>query len=297
MTRKKRWKRNALRSLAVVGHLLLLPLWCRLRRKLFGEECRVLTYHSIGDLRNHETNLPATTLHCHLQWLRGYTRVVALGDICSGKWRDDRGGRGVAVCLTFDDGYADNLHAAKRALAEFGVPATCFVAAAYVGTDRRLPHDAEDGSEATRMLTWDEIRELDDTLVDVGSHGMEHVRFAQLDEDKAHRELVDSKLRLEGELGHAVRAFSFPYGRRDDFAPGHVEAARRAGYEVVASAIYGWNRAGDMSRCIRRIGIDSSDTMFTFASKINGALDLLALAETRPARRLVRLLNRLLAPS
>ena len=73
--------------------------------------------------------------------------------------------------------------------------------------------------------------------------------------------------------------------------------ARRAGYGVIASAMYGWNRAGDTESVVRRIGIESSDTMFTFAAKIGGALDLLVLGETRLARRLVRLFNRLLGAS
>lgn len=50
------------------------------------------------------------------------------------------GGKDV-VAVTLDDGYADNHAHALPVLASMRVPATVFVPTAYVGTERRLPHD------------------------------------------------------------------------------------------------------------------------------------------------------------
>jgi peptidoglycan/xylan/chitin deacetylase (PgdA/CDA1 family) len=42
------------------------------------------------------------------------------------------------VALTFDDGYADNLYAAKPLLEKFNIPATMFVASGHIGHEREF---------------------------------------------------------------------------------------------------------------------------------------------------------------
>ncbi|MBF2004217.1 MAG: polysaccharide deacetylase family protein [Chlorogloeopsis fritschii C42_A2020_084] len=51
-----------------------------------------------------------------------------------------------AVVVTFDDGYADNLHNAKPLLEEYNTPATVFVSTGYIGKEREF--------------WWDELERL-----------------------------------------------------------------------------------------------------------------------------------------
>ena len=62
--------------------------------------------------------------------------------------------------VTFDDGYADNLHTAAPILEERGIPATFFITTGFIGTDLLYPADAFDG-----LFDWVEAgNELPNTL-------------------------------------------------------------------------------------------------------------------------------------
>ena len=51
--------------------------------------------------------------------------------------------------VTFDDGYADNLHTALPILQELGIPATFFISTGFIGTEYLYPPDALDAYFST----------------------------------------------------------------------------------------------------------------------------------------------------
>ncbi len=69
----------------------------------------------------------------HLAALSRMADIVPLSTLTS-RLRAGRRGRPV-VAITFDDGYADNLHMALPLLERYGVPATVFVTTGLIGTD------------------------------------------------------------------------------------------------------------------------------------------------------------------
>ncbi len=55
--------------------------------------------------------------------------------------------------VTFDDGYADNLHTALPILQELGIPATFFISTGFIGTEYLYPPDALDAYFSTEPPT------------------------------------------------------------------------------------------------------------------------------------------------
>ena len=72
----------------------------------------------------------------HLQVLKTIANPISLQDLIEAK--SDRELPPRPVCITFDDGYADNLYAAKPALESYRVPGTVFITTGYIGMPENL---------------------------------------------------------------------------------------------------------------------------------------------------------------
>ena len=106
----------------------------------------ILIYHRVAEAGVDPWALGVTPVHFaqHLQVLNTIANPVSLRDLVNAK--SDRELPPRPVCITFDDGYADNLYAAKGALEAHRAPATVFVTTGYVGVQENL--------------WWDELAEL-----------------------------------------------------------------------------------------------------------------------------------------
>jgi glycosyltransferase involved in cell wall biosynthesis/peptidoglycan/xylan/chitin deacetylase (PgdA/CDA1 family) len=180
------------------------------------------------------------------------------------------------VCVTFDDGYRDNLLAAAPVLAEFDIPATIFVPSRIIDGDVSF-HWYEDPPPA---LSWSEVGELiAGGLVDVQSHTLTHPLLPQVDAQRSHEEIAGSKHAIEAHVPYALTSFCYPaglYGARE------VEFVRGAGYAAAVTTNPGVNSGGGELLELRRTLVYGADDTRMFRAKLDGLLD----GETRLRRGL-----------
>jgi peptidoglycan/xylan/chitin deacetylase (PgdA/CDA1 family) len=111
------------------------------------------------------------------------------------------------------------------------------------------------------FLSWDEVRTVADSGVDIGAHGQTHRRLSWLSEAEQRQELERSKAILQTHLNREILAIAYPYGWAGAFDATTERLARGAGYRVAFSAGEGVNRAGRTNPfAIRRIGIGFADS-------------------------------------
>ncbi|MEW6165075.1 MAG: polysaccharide deacetylase family protein [Pseudomonadota bacterium] len=166
--------------------------------------------------------------------------------------------RGNRYLLTFDDGNVSDYEIVLPILTRMDCIATFFIVVEKIGT----PHH----------LSWPQVRELHDAGMTIGSHSLSHPDMRKLDPSGQRRELLDSRLRIEHELGVAVTSFSFPFGKFNDNL---IRLARDAGYSVI---------------CTSRHGVASFMTSPLPRNSINGSMSWSVVSRTLRAASATRIM-------
>jgi len=81
------------------------------------------------------------------------------------------------VVLTFDDGLASHLHVVAPLLKKYGFGGSFYITGKWVGTGTirvGRPFKGPRRAFSKRVLTWEEVKELDQMGLEVGSHNWEH---------------------------------------------------------------------------------------------------------------------------
>ena len=161
----------------------------------------------------------------------GY-RVISLADACRALF-STQALAGHAVVLSFDDGYENFAAEALPMLQEFGYPSVLFAVSGMLG---RRAAWLSDSGEKPVLLSGQQLCELREARVEIGSHSVSHPRLSRLDPQQAWHEIADSKAALEDVLGAAVDFFAYPYG---DYSPAVRDAVARAGYQAAVTCSRG----------------------------------------------------------
>jgi poly-beta-1,6-N-acetyl-D-glucosamine N-deacetylase len=123
------------------------------------------------------------------------------------------------VLITLDDGYAGHYEHVLPLLQKYQVPAIFFV----------FPGKVDGEVVGRSTLTWAQLKTMAaDPLVTIASHSVTHPPdLRELSDEDLVYEVVESKRRLESELGIPIRYFSYPTGHYDERV---AQAVADAGY-------------------------------------------------------------------
>lgn len=107
----------------------------------------------------------------------------------------------IQTSFTFDDGTIDHYDVAAPTLEKYGYRGLFSIIPVRVGT--------------TGYMNWDQIRDLDKRGHIIGSHTMNHCNLRELllssGEDAVIKEIKESKVAIERELGHQVKFLCLPH--------------------------------------------------------------------------------------
>jgi peptidoglycan/xylan/chitin deacetylase (PgdA/CDA1 family) len=171
------------------------------------------------------------------------------------------------VQLTFDDGNSSDVSVALPELIQRGLRAHFFVCPARFGTPEFVDeHD---------------VRELRRAGMSLGSHGMDHVQWRNLERSAIDREIVQAKDVLEDALQAPVETAACPFGAYDRRT---LTALRAAGFERIYTSDGG--RTNETDWLVPRNTVHRSDSAESIERMLNGSGSAASLV--RRAKRWIK---------
>ena len=143
------------------------------------------------------------------------------------------------IAITFDDGYRALRDHAFPVLEAHGFTATCFVITGYAGKLNRW--DVAYGGRRFAHLAWRDMRRWQSRGITFASHTVTHPRLTWMGEERASRELTESRHEMTRALDDAPRAVSYPFGAGSSR---EYALARDAGYDMGFTLAASWG--GDL---------------------------------------------------
>jgi peptidoglycan/xylan/chitin deacetylase (PgdA/CDA1 family) len=147
-----------------------------------------------------------------------------------------------------------------------------------------VEHAPETSRVDWRLASWEQLRSLDRSILEIGAHTKTHPCCNRLtSDDEIHEEVVESKLKIEREIGAAVEHFAYPFGAYNDAVR---DAVKQAGYSSAVSILSGFNDRETDRYLLKRICV--REEMLMFKAGISGCADAVLAIRNRLARLIRR---------
>lgn len=262
----------------VPGLSLIVIIWFSTRyawwrRPVTWKFPRVLMYHMVRDhrpgARFNKLRVPPSRFEAQIAWLarEGFTFVSA-SRLTSSEPLPEK-----CVCLTFDDGYRDNLLAADPVLEKYKACATLYLVTDREGgwSSKKKAHHADDELQSEPKLSDKEVRKmLASGRWELGAHTTSHANLMALKAEEAREEISAPRIEMEKLFEHRPATFAYPFGL---FDATHPPMLAEAGYQGAVTTEPGIapHPAPDPME-IPRVKISGKDSLFSFILRIRGGM-------------------------
>ncbi len=235
---------------------------------------RVLMYHMVSPHRPgakfNGLRVTPGRFAAQLDWLRrnGW-QFFTVGELWE-RW-DELPAKSVAI--TFDDGYADNLHNALPILEKYDAKATIYMVVDRHERDwstaKKAHHNTGELAREPKLSDEELQRLVASGRIEIGSHTLTHINMATTSAADKRRELAESRSRLQAQTRQAVASFAYPFGI---YGEEDVALAREAGYTTAVTTLDGIDartpRPDPLQ--LKRIKVSGKDNLLAFTMRMRG---------------------------
>lgn len=227
----------------------------------------ILLFHSVGD---DKYSLPVDRFESYISYLAEHATVVSLETLL---WGDRSNNCRLTCAITWDDGYASVHDSALAILRRYKFPATIYLSVGVIKKGYAVNSDGDPGLyPGLRMLTWEQIAELQSFGLTLGSHLVHHLDLTRLSRARAMAELCSSRKMIEEHTNRDCLDFAYPWGRATQR---NAQWVREAGFRSAVTALHGPVPARYDPMLIPRVDIRRDYNLDDFEAILSGDWDYL----------------------
>ena len=227
----------------------------------------ILMYHNVDEKAGFNT-VSAENFERQLRYVQQHRQLTDMDTYVRECRTNSR-----AATVTFDDAYACIITHVLPVIQELDIPITVFVPVSFIGKYNEWDENLSDYKKIN-ILSWDEIEKLSpNPLITFGSHGMNHISFANLSKNQIESELKESKEILETHLQRKVDYFAFPYGQRKDFGCASPELLQEIGYKAAMTTLWKRNNLNENPYRLHRVEVRPTDSPEDFQRFVSQKVD------------------------
>lgn len=108
-----------------------------------------------------------------------------------------------SIILTFDDGYLNNKEYLLPLLKKYNLKAAIFIPTSFI----------EHGYAHHKLMTYDDLRNLDESLIEIGLHSDAHRNFREMTADEVLSDLKTNMQKLDNQKIKCSKVLAYPYGK------------------------------------------------------------------------------------
>jgi peptidoglycan/xylan/chitin deacetylase (PgdA/CDA1 family) len=241
----------------------------------------ILLFHSIG---NDKYSLPVDRFETYIHYLAEHAMVVSLETLLKGRLSHRQG---LTCTITWDDGYSSVHEWALPILKRYNFPATLYLNVGVINRESPISSDDDPGLyPGLRMLTWQQVADLESCGFTLGSHLVHHLDLTSLSRATAMAELRLSRITIEKQANSACLDFAYPWGRASRRT---AQWVREAGFRSAVTALHGPLPTSYDPMFIPRIDIHKDYTLTDFEAILKGDWDYLVWYQR--VKRAIRLIE------
>ena len=229
---------------------------------------RILMYHEIVADQPHEIHaVSVDQFTAQMYWLHQAGYTTASFDFLSLSSMKSRAvSTQKSIIITFDDGYLDNFTNALPVLDELNFRATLFITSGFLDSTSKW---REGPFANTPMLNRQQVREMDQMGMQIGSHSLSHPDLTRLPLKILEWELHQSRDELEQVIGKPVDTFAYPYSRYNKQT---IEFLKVLRYQLACTYNPGYvGLAGSKQFELQKMKIIATNSIKDFQMKVRGS--------------------------